>query len=88
MVLISKEERDRVRQRERGEVGGVVNGAELVTGGSTFEFVLGDVLVREPLRNTFFGYYLYLLIMREADIPHRSVYILPLGPAVSPVKEM
>lgn len=38
--------------------------------------------------NAFFGYYLYLLIMRQADIPHISVYILLLGPTVSPVKEM
>ncbi len=65
-----------------------VHGAELMTGGSAFEFGLGDILVREPLRNTFFGYYLYLLIMREADIPHRSVYILFPGPAVSLMTEM
>lgn len=62
-----------------------VHRAELMTGGSAFEFGPGDILVKEPLRNTFFGYYLYLLIMREADIPHRSVYILLLGPAVSPM---
>lgn len=77
--------RERKRDGDR-EAGVVINGAELVTGGSLF--VLSDVLVREPLRNTFFGWYHYLLIMREADIPHRIVYILILRPAVSPVKEM
>lgn len=43
---------------------------ESVARGSVFG--LGDilVLVRETQRNTFFTYYLYLLIMREADIPH------------------
>ena len=47
-----------------------------MTGESAFQFGLGDVLVREPLRNAFFGCYLYL--MKEADIPQISVYILLL----------
>lgn len=54
----------------------VVHGDKLMTGGSVFEFDI-LVLAREPPKNTFFRYYLYLLIMREADIPHRFVYILP-----------
>lgn len=53
--------------------------------GQCLSFVQGDVLVREHLWNTFFRCYLYLVIMREADIPQRSVYILLLGPSV---KEM
>lgn len=58
VVLIS------VREIER-EAGVIVYGSKLMTGGSAFEFGLGDVLVREPLRNTFLGYYLYLVIMRK-----------------------
>lgn len=60
----------------------------MMTGGSVFG--LRDILVlaRGTLRITFFGCYLHLLIMRKADIPTRSVYILLLGPAVSAVSEM
>ncbi|KAI4818956.1 hypothetical protein KUCAC02_004243, partial [Chaenocephalus aceratus] len=64
--------------RERREPGVAVHGAELMTGESAFQFGLGDVLAREPLRNAFFGCHLYLVIMREADIPHISVSILLL----------
>lgn len=53
-----------------------------MTGG--LAFILGDVLVGERILRILS----LSLIMRQADIPHISVYILLLGPTVSPVKEM
>lgn len=59
------------------EAGETLQGAELTASSPVFEIVLGDVPVREPLRNTFFRCYLCLLIMREADIPHMCLHSPP-----------